>query len=526
MKRLVLSLILGLAATLFTHAQDAESADVRKNDPLKDYLRPSLTVLYIDRGETVAGKIIEQMQAIGIPGKFDENAIANNGIKANGKVSDAELDQFIETQVTKEVVRCWFPSFDPSSKGFSTDVIAERGRYNATDAEVLTAGASTRKEAMLKDAGLKLIGRSYIVVYDLYDSKTTANENAVTYETKCNVYLYQLDWNPEVEALFYEQWSNPEAIDQVKFPAKKIAAFIAAGQLTPVSVSNSKSRPIEESLFLQNFAKVLEQKADVYLTQVNEDFKVKTSVASAPPVRAKIGTKEGVSVDQRYFVYEIQLNAAGDQVPKRKGVVRATSSIVKNEIIATGDGGTTKFYQTYGGNLREGMLMQQKPDWGVGISAFGGTDATVLAEFSVGMWLNEFVPSLRNIRFPSGTKIYAKYALPFTTMEVDEVKLVDSETQDELNFGLLSFGLSKDLYFAHIFSVTPYVGYSMLLTPSEYKESIEATEELTYGIDAGLNLTVAVLHNVQIIGNAGYNSVKTTWYPNGITLGAGLRVQF
>ena len=506
----------------FANAQKVENATVRNNDPLKEYLRPSLTVLYIDRGEEVAGKIIKKMIERGVPGKFNDNTIADEPLKVEGQIAAAELDRLINESVTREVVKCWFPSFDESAKGFSIEVIARRGLYGATDAEALTAGASMRRDALLKDAGLKLIERSYIVVYDLYDSKVTQNENSTVYQTSCDVYLYKLDWNAEVEALFYAQWSDPEAIDKCTFPAQKIATFVKASQLQAVTVSNSKSKPTPEDDFFLNFASLLEGKADVYLTKANEDFKVKTSIFATSPIRAKIGTKEGVKVDQRYFVYEVELQD-DKEVAKRKGVVRATSSIVNNEQIATGDGGTTKFYQTYGKQLDEGMLMQQKPDWGIGVSVMGGTDASALLELSVGMWLNELMPSLSAMKFPSAIKLYVKYSEPMMGGSGDEAwksKLIGGDAEVK---GMVSLGLSKDFYFLRYFSVTPYVGYSSLMTDKETKE----TELATDGFDAGLHLNIALGHNFQLILNGGYNSVRKTWYDEqGVTVGGGIRVQF
>ncbi|MDR2472062.1 MAG: hypothetical protein LBD53_00680 [Tannerella sp.] len=509
----------------FAFAQNAENATVKDHDPLKDYLRPSLTVLYIDRGEAVAGKIIDKMIQRGVSDKFNDNTISYRKLPATGQVTEAELDKLINEKVTKEVVRCWFPSYDKTEKGFNTDVIAERGLYGATDAEVLAAGASVRRQALLRDAGLKLIERSYIVIYDLYGSKAIVQENGTRYETNCNVYLYKLDWSEEVEALFYERWSDPDAIDKSTFPAKKIASFVNAPYLTPVYISNLTPNPMPDDEFFANFAGVLEGKADVYLTEANEDFKVKTSIFAMSPIRAKIGTKEGVKVDQRYFVYEIEL-LDGEEVAKRKGVVRATSSIVDNSQIATGDGGTTKFYQTYGKRLDEGMLMQQKPDMGVGVSVMGGSDAIVLLELSVGMWLNEFIPSLNKVKFPSATKLYMKYTQPMMGMFGEESwrsKLIGGDIETKASF--VSVGLSKDFHFMRYLSLTPYVGFSALMADKETKDN--APNLATDGFEAGLNLNIAVLHNFQIILNGGYNSLKKEWYDEkGLTAAGGFRLQF
>jgi hypothetical protein len=527
MRKFNLMLMLALTA-LFGYAQDAENASVvKKDDPLKAYLRPSLTVLYINRGEALSNRLIGQMVENGISGKFDDHSVKNHilTVPAGKVLSAGEIGSALEANVTKEIVKGWFP-YDPSINGHSLRVVNERGMNTATDIDVQITNNAILREEILETAGLALIERSYIVVYDFYNIKKVSGENSNGYQTDCDVYLYQLDWNPGVKARFYAQWKNPKGVDEVDFPVKYVASFVKATQLTQVQLTQANSSSTPDNVLFQNFAKEIVKKADVYLTQANEDFKVKTEIFAVSPIRAKIGTKEGVTVDQRYFAYEIQLNDAGEKVTKRKGVIRATSKIAHNEHIATGEGPTTKFYQTYGKKLQEGMLLQQKPDWGISLSAFGGTDVSILAELSVSMWAGSL---MKGASVPSGTKIYAKYALPFTTMEIDdEVKIIDEDTEKELNFGMFSMGLSKDIYFAHYFAITPYVGYSSLLVPKKYSESIKEIDKITYGVDAGVNLNIAILHNVQIIGNAGYNSAKAIWYSNtnGITMGAGLRIQF
>ncbi|MDR2138886.1 MAG: hypothetical protein LBP50_05000 [Tannerella sp.] len=527
MKKISLFLSFAFAA-LFCNAQEVENAAVvKRDDPLKDYLRPSLTVIYVDRGESLSGQLIEQMKANGLSGKFNDNSIEHSLLSVKGPITETELAGHLEKEVTGDIVRRWFP-YDSEKKEYSTAVIEERGMYNATDADVIAAKASARKDDLLKTAGLQLIDRSYIVVYDFYDTKRLSDENSHGYETSCNVYLYKLDWNPEVEALFYEQWENPDAIDQLRFPVKHIASIVKKSHLTPVKVTQSNTKDFltlsEEKLF-EAFTKEIEKTADVYLTQANEDFKVKAPIFAVSPIRAKIGRKEGLTVDQRYFAYEIELDEQGERVTKRKGVVRATSSIVKNDTVATGNGGTSKFYQVHGRKLQEGMLLQQKPDFGISISALGGSDVTVLGEFSVGMWLGKYIPSLQNLKVPYGTKIYLKYSLPLSSMEIDGDKLID-ENDKEMTWSLVGVGISKDFYFARILSVTPYVGFSSLLVPEDYKESAEAIGKATSGFEAGLNLTIAVLHNVQLTGNAGYNGVKANWYSSEIVYGGGLRIQF
>ena len=528
MKKLFLSAIILAVCVYSLFSQDAQTlAALRQGDALKDYLRPSMTVVYLDRGESITQRLIGQMIANGIPGKFDDNSVEHNVLPVRGDVDEEYLRQILEQQATKEIMRRWFPSFDRDKGCWSLEVVHERGLYTATDADIIAANASELKESLLKDRGLDMLNRSYIIVYDFFDAQTIRTEDSEGYTTNCNVYLFHLDWDL-VKNAFYDNWENPRAIDELTFPVKFVASLIEKSNLTPVKVSQSNTgdlwRLTDDNLFLA-FTKEIEKAADVYLTEINEDFRVKTVLFATAPIRAKIGTKEGVTVDQRYFVYERQLNEAGEETAKRKGVVRATSNIVKNDTIATGEGGTTTFYQTYGVRLYEGMTMQQKADWGVGVSLRGGTDISLLGEFSVGMWLGKYIPALQNIKVPYGSKIYLRLDFPLTAMKVNGYKLSDSKGND-IHSMMLAFGVSKDFYFMRQISVSPFLGITSLMQSSSTESTIAGVGKSTSNIEIGANGSFAILDNVQVVGSISYNALKGGFFSMPLTFGVGARFQY
>lgn len=527
MKKLFLSTIILAACVCSMYPQRTETATELKNDPLKDYLRPSLTVIYLDRGEPLAQRLVSQMIENGISGKFNDNSVEHNILSGKGTVSEEYVRQILEEHATKEIMRRWFPEFDTEKGCWTLDVVHERGLYNATDAEVIAANASDLKDALLKDKGLDMLDRSYIVVYDFYDVEKVRTDKSEGYSANCNIYLYHLDWNDEVKSTFYDNWTNPAAIDELTFPVKFVASMINKKNLTPVKVTQSQSGMLsltDDKLFLA-FSRQIEKAADVYLTEANEDFRVKTSLFATSPLRAKIGTKEGVTVDQRYFVYERLLSATGEETVKRKGVIRATSNIVKNDTVATGEGGTTTFYQTYGLNLAEGMTLQQKVDWGVGVSLRGGTDVSVLGEFSVGMWLGKYIPALQNIKVPYGSKFYVRLDYPLTAMKVNGYKLIDTEGNN-IHSMMLAFGISKDFYFMRQISVTPFLGYTSLFESESTESAIASVGKSTSNIEIGVNGSFAILDNVQVVGSIGYNGLKGAFFSLPITFGVGARYQF
>jgi hypothetical protein len=526
MKKIILTSVLFAAILLPATAQQAEKASASgKNVPL-EYLRPSLTVIYINRGEPLSERVIEEFAKRGIPGKFNANEIPLNvlTLDKDKKFTPEDLREFLEEDISRQVIKCWFP-FDEEKGEFSSSVIAKRGMYNATDADVIAAGSSHMGKDVLETMGLDLINRSYILVYDIYNIKKILDKDKKEegYQTDCDVHLYHIDWSEEVKNKFYDEYNNPNAIDSLTFPVRHIASFVEEGELVKLKISQSSEgtflRLPDDRLFAK-FVEQIEKIADVYLTKVNEDFKVKANLFAVDPLRAKVGTKEGVKIDQRYFVYEVQVNAAGENVTVRKGVMRATSKIAKNDTIATGDGPTTTFYQTYGKILRSGMLIQQQPDWGTGYSLLAGTDFQFLVELSAVMWLVKYIPALDDIKYPYGTKIFVKYTMPFAKMEINGYKF------DNLSQGFLGFGVSKDFYFAHYFSATPYLSYQMMLVSESDKRELESYNKSTGGVEFGVNGSMAILHNAQIVGNIGWSILKSNWYATGLTAGVGARIQF
>ena len=226
-----------------------------------------------------------------------------------------------------------------------------------------------------------------------------------------------------------------------------------------------------------------------------------------------------VYVDRRYFVYERQINDAGEVVPVRKGVIRATSNIVKNDTIATGEGGTTTFYQTFGGGIKDGMTIQEKVDWGIGVSLLAGTDISVLGEFSVGMWLGNAM------KIPYGTKLYVRLDYPLSKMEDNNIILTDTEGNDMQNM-MVAIGVSKDFYFMRMVSLSPFLGVTTLIETEATKEVIAATNKITSNVEVGANLSIGILDNAQIIGRISYNALKGSFFGDPLSFGVGLRYQF
>jgi hypothetical protein len=74
------------------------------------------------------------------------------------------------------------------------------------------------------------------------------------------------------------------------------------------------------------------------------------------------------------------------------------------------------------------------------------------------------------------------------------------------------------------------VGYSALLVPEKYSTTFDdyrkEHNKLLSGFEAGLNFSVAILDNIQVVVNGGYNLITGIWYKSPVQASAGLRFQF
>ncbi len=476
---------------------------------LRDYRRPSITKVFINRGQAYSEQMIAVVQDYEISQQFDVNPVKYNVIETTSRgMSVGEIKNHLEKYVAPAIVDIWFP-FDSVSNTRTIEVVAQRGLFDATDVDVLNARASQRGEAILKDAGIHLLNRSYIAVYDFYNIKRVRTRDSEGYEGSCNVYLFRLDWNAATETRFFNLWDNSSASWEMDFSVKEVASIVRKTQLR--GVRKVQSRRGLAALVMQpdevmfaGLAESLMDNAAVYQAKANDDFKVKTGLVATRPLRAPIGTKEGVHVDQRYFAYELNQRGDGSVREVRKGVIRATNNIVNNSKMATGATGNSEFYQTYGRTLKEGMLLKQSPEWGMSVSAFYGitpsTHYGLLVEGLTGVLLKSTSVKPRS-------KVYIR---------INMYKHPDPRSY-------LAMGVGRDIYVARTFTFTPKIGVNAGMIENARR----------WGAEAGLSVSLNVLHNVHFIGYGTgiYNrfinkSLLSSLYSGDYyAVGVGLRVQ-
>ena len=189
--------------------------------------------------------------------------------------------------------------------------------------------------------GALLINKTYAIVYTFSNVKTmeevydamdavgarTKNYKPVKrtqegYQMEYLAYLYKLNYNDSVSAIFDNNyWTSSDQHNREKAQAWESATFPMNFILSVSgSVSSTQSNDPNSAIYklvrrksmeelLQDMPPEIQDDAITKFSKKVEDFKVKAPVFQETPLSAKLGTKEGLYRDERFYIYEIELDS-------------------------------------------------------------------------------------------------------------------------------------------------------------------------------------------------------------------------
>ena len=384
------------------------------------------TLLVYHPEDEFGPEIYKAFDSLPIPDKYDDHTIAGYRIIDNSTIwgvqrkdsgyykatyghqlTAAELQknaQFTENllnekQLGKLMVAKWFGLSGNSvdSATFNTELIQTRGQYNANDVDVALALQTTRGLASLSDAGEELLGQTFVLVNDItyvtaeqeaqaakvamgvigglldaFTGGSSGRQLAQTagaiadsftgFKVKTHSYLYQLEWNDSIAAIFYQfhYTGKPD-------PAK-IQAFLddkttyrlkyVAHEYEFDKKSVLKGKYSRTELVRTICARSMDKNIVVYKVLTNERGKVEGYAA-------KIGMKEGIDEGSKFQVVQrIQDPETGKTKYKYVATVKAKKGSIwdnrYNAVLEEADGATlpyTTFTKTAGGEILPGMLL-------------------------------------------------------------------------------------------------------------------------------------------------------------------------
>lgn len=481
------------------------------------YDRSSLTVLFVNNdSEAHWNQVKNKLNGIEFSDKYNDNNLQNlivpNRFKRKLLVDlQEDIDNYLNSNhIGREIVGLWYNRKPDGT--MDMDRVHERGRFTATDADFLLAQTSKRGNAALEEFGNRLINLSYVLVIDLANIKDVDEEgdgDAKGWTAKATGYLYKIDFNEEVKSGFYDTWIYDD--DSKVEKDRKIAAFNALDiPLKPVlkKVINLRSSQSKESSGLGIFVtpksvdellmELVQKSYDETIFQLEkslEEFKVITPLYSTKPIRAKIGLKEGLKTDYRFYVYEYVYNEkTGGVKARRRGVIRASSKrrIVDNRQEASGDMGTSRFYQISGRKLEEGFLLKQQNDKGI--------------EVSLGAALGEVGGFYGRLDVRMGRFVGISSAFVYLEGGVDGKYYASAHnflntTEDNFLFYRYEIGLAKGIHLFRNIEIRPYAGVGFDNAYSSEFETGDAPSAIY--VKPGADLALNLIHNLQLVGGVG-----------------------
>ncbi len=529
MKKLFICITLVLSVFCLLAQDIKESASkVKKQIISSEYDRSALTIIGLKSDGPLADQVAKMIDTLKVSDKFYSNDIGVRNIPFHTTINlfdKAQQEQVFKTDVAKlldenkvgqGIMAKWFNR--QADGTFNTDVLRERGIYNSDDSDLSIASASKRGESALMDAGLGLVDHSYVLVLGFSNLITMdqyyTNMNAPTESRKMNGVrgdliglLYKLNLTDSVSAVFFQNmWINKgddnaqekiASFNANTFPLVSVKKLIMPVQSTQYNAGLPFAPKVQKNqdellrdLVNNSMKNVIDQ-----MTFLVSDFKVKAQIYQTNPIAIKIGKKEGLGFDQRYFVFENRQTRNGEQFSSRRGVIKS-KSVADNRSVTTGETTPSIFYQVAGRKLDNmGMFVEQRIDAGLnlflgntqdGLSGFTGR-----AEYYIG----------RQVKVPS-LKMYVEGAYNSIT---DEFTIVSTTGKEDLNFIRISGGLNKDFYLTKNIHFGPFVGYGFETAKGKDSEYKIETNFIECGARLGFNLT----YNIQLVGSANYYLMMT-----------------
>lgn len=398
MKKILYSILFFNVITI-SFAQDSKSEFEVK------YRRSSLYSVMVDQPTLpYAGEIKKNFENSPIPDKFNNHNLSTR-IYILGELPTDGSDSPILSAIARDLVAKWF---NRSSKGgFNMNLIKERGFYDASALDVVKAQASKRGLDLLADAGEELIGKTFVLINEfkytdkaevaektsgwlnaigtIADYAGASNVSTVTtltstgatvagkgYIVKTNAHLYQLVWDEETAAIFYnDYWADDKTITPAKkkaFDESTIFKLKYIGTDTSWSdiqstVFTSKS---DEQLIERATVKAIDR-VIVKLQKNHDQFKTKTPLHTVDPLTAKVGLKEGITKKSTFDVLEQVEDENGKTQYVKVGIVKVDSKypIWDNTYGAQEENPNSTVDRTYfkkvsGKDFFPGMLLVQK----------------------------------------------------------------------------------------------------------------------------------------------------------------------
>ncbi len=422
-KKITTAIIALFAMFISTHsiAQKIEAQSSK-------YVRNGMSFHFI----TPSGFSSGIVNAIKVPGKYDDNSFGDNTLNVNlsnlasdqnskqkkGNTSievEASSDDYklIEQAVQQQKIANKILSnilLDENGKINFDKTIFKRGEYNATDKDAIQAAASNKgKSKILTDAITNVLNNIYLVVNQTGAITNATSKDVTTYSVPFKSYLLQVDLASLLSTLeFYDKFpldkNITKELNDYKFSIKLLSVSNGIGSTTDQDIELNglkvvKKPKTEQQIYVDLATSTVDQGIIDHANNY-EALKVKTPVFSTGPITAKIGKKEGLRIDDRFEVFENRMSEkTGEKSATRMGYVRV-GKVGDNESVADGNSEVSKFYKAPARRVEKNMILKEIPETGIQV----GVELAVFDEVAIPMVNIDYVT-----HFIKGNRLTASY---------------------------------------------------------------------------------------------------------------------
>jgi len=358
------------------------------------YIRPSVSIINIDFNNSRSAL---DLGSVAVPVNLDHLALSksrfstgSNAPKDGAKkkeleeISKTSLKDFVNKKVSNMAIMAVLPI---SNGEYNYDAVLKRGINSATDQDVnLTSQSKVAEVGNEKDRYLyiteNMLNRNYVVALNMPGFSKYSDDYSEGFKGSISYVIFKIN----------SIYANSDlTISANALPNAKVnAEVVLIDRTMEMTASNLKGVSSSSILYksdtdLKNYLQeLLFQMVWDKAGRKVADFQPRTTLLAKREMA--LGAKENIKIDNRFFVYENVQNRKGEVVKKKRGTMRV-KKVGDNKGKATGKSEKSKLYKIGYGKARKGMLVQQKEDVGVGISAGYGEYSWLRADARVkGTW--------------------------------------------------------------------------------------------------------------------------------------------
>lgn len=522
--------------------------NIKVNAPLPSIELPEDEEGEEEQDESVGGYITNR-----ITQELSSEIVNRASSELGGTAADSIVrNRFNNQELTQEVIDSMY---DKDAEGrYSMDDLFERAKYNLTDDEITRLKSSAKGfEQGAKDYkwAEKILQSNYVLGFMYHDMKKvniniSGNNDedeeeedegfSGSYQVLVTAFLYKIDFNDSLQAVFYNNaWAGPNSSDEtlkaakearknINFPLEKVGNYHYQVNVSPNLIGDEEEEKSEKEYRQEALRKVPQKSLKKAIDQIEKDvpqFKVRTSIYDYNQFPtsfawAKIGTKEGLIGDQRFYVYELVADENGEIKKKRKGVLRSTTDIADNDTAAAVETDPSKFLQTAGWGLGKGMLLEENPDVGMAIGMGYMNQGNGYFNTRIELRFSSFAGLSPSWHLYGDIAAETNQLGGFDKEEIDLVSGQETSTlETDANIVSYGVGFSKEFYFLKWFHLAPYAGVrredaSFNDTLDDYlKENLDENYgEKIWTFDAGARLGFNITHWLKLRGTIGFSPIS------------------